>query len=79
MKYEGTFESCMEELDTIVHRLEGGTLPLDESLAAYERAILLVRFATETLENAKQRVRILQQMPDGTVSDAPFDTDDDEA
>ena len=69
----------MEELDTIVHRLEGGTLPLDESLVAYERAILLVRFATETLENAKQRVRILQQMPDGTVSDAPFDTDDDEA
>ena len=78
MNYEGTFESCMEELDAIVQKLEGGMLPLEESLAAYERAIVLVRFASGKLEDAKQRVRVLEEMQDGTVSDRPFDVSGDE-
>ena len=64
--------------DLCIGKLEGGMLPLEESLKAYERAIVLVRFATDTLENAKQRVRILQKAQDGTVSDAPFATLEDE-
>ena len=76
MNYEGTFESAMSELDEIVKQLELGTLSLDESLARYERAVALVRFATEKLEDAKQRVRLLNETSDGTVSDAPFDLDD---
>ena len=75
MNYDGTFESAMSELDEIVKQLELGTLSLDESLARYERAVALVRFATEKLEDAKQRVRILNETADGTVSDAPFDVD----
>lgn len=78
MKYEGSFESCMEELDAIVSKLEGGMLPLEDSLKAYERAIMLVRFATTTLENAKQRVRVLEEMQDGTLSDAPFSVGENE-
>ena len=53
-------------------------LPLEESLAAYERAIVLVRFASGKLEDAKQRVRVLEEMQDGTVSDRPFDVSGDE-
>ena len=73
MNYEGTFENAISELDEIVKQLELGTLSLDESLARYERAVALVRFATEKLDGAKQRVRILNEISDGTVSDAPFD------
>ena len=68
----------MEELDAIVHKLEGGVLSLDDSLAAYERAITLVRFATAKLEDAKQRVRVLEEKKDGTVTDAPFVVSGDE-
>lgn len=76
MNYEGTFESAVLELDEIVKQLELGTLSLDESLARYERAVALVRFASEKLEDAKLRVRILNEISDGTVSDAPFDIKD---
>lgn len=71
-----TFESAMEKLDGIVRRLEGGSLPLSEALAAYEEAVGLVRFCNERLEDAEQKVRILTEGEGGTVTDAPFAVSD---
>ncbi|HBJ18875.1 MAG TPA: exodeoxyribonuclease VII small subunit [Clostridiales bacterium] len=67
-----TFESAMEKLDGTVRRLESGSLPLSEALAAYEEAIGLVRFCNGQLEDAEQKVRILTEGEGGTVTDAPF-------
>lgn len=67
-----TFENAMEKLDGIVRRLEGGSLPLSEALAAYEEAVGLVRFCNERLEDAEQKVRILTEGEGGTVTGAPF-------
>ena len=57
MKTKQTFESAMERLEDIVAGLEGGNLSLEESLAAFEEAVGLVRFCNETLEKAKQKFR----------------------
>ena len=70
------FESSLSELDLIVKRLEGGELTLDESIAAFEKAMSLVKVCNEKLEAAEQRVRILAESADGSVSDAPFDITD---
>lgn len=70
------FESSLSELDLIVKRLEGGELTLDESIAAFEKAMSLVKVCNEKLEAAEQRVRILTESADGSVSDAPFDITD---
>lgn len=71
-----TFESAMERLDETVRKLEGGTLPLSEALAAYEEAIGLVRFCNGQLEAAEQKVRILTEGEGGTITDAPFTVPD---
>ena len=78
MKTKQTFESAMERLEDIVAGLEGGNLPLEESLAAFEEAVGLVRFCNETLEKAKQKVRILTEGDDGVVSDRPFVPEEDD-
>ena len=70
------FEASLAELEEIVRRLEGGSLSLDESISAFEKAMGLVKLCNEKLESAEQRVRILTEAKDGTVSDAPFDIDD---
>lgn len=70
------FEASLAELEDIVRRLEGGSLSLDESISAFEKAMGLVKLCNEKLESAEQRVRILTEAKDGTVSDAPFDIDD---
>ena len=70
------FEASLAELEDIVRRLEGGSLSLDESISAFEKAMGLVKLCNEKLESAEQRVRILTEAKDGTVSDTPFDIDD---
>lgn len=53
------FETAMRDLEAIVERLEQGDLPLEESLAAFERGILLTRDCQAALKDAEQKVEIL--------------------
>jgi exodeoxyribonuclease VII small subunit len=55
-----TFETAMTELESIIERMEAGRLPLEESLAAYQRGVALVRYCRETLGDVAQRVRVLE-------------------
>lgn len=76
MKNKATFEEMLQTLEDEVKKLESGNMTVDESLAAYERAIGLVKECNVRLENAESRVRILTQGSDGVISDAPFDNSD---
>ncbi len=49
----------MRDLETIVERLERGDLSLEESLAAFERGVLLTRSCQAALKEAEQKVEIL--------------------
>jgi exodeoxyribonuclease VII small subunit len=53
------FESAMRDLEALVERLEQGDLPLEESLAAFERGVLLTRACQTALKEAEQKVEIL--------------------
>lgn len=55
-----SFEIAMTELESLVERMEGGRLPLEESLAAYQRGVVLVKYCRDTLGQVAQRVRILE-------------------
>ena len=49
----------MRDLEEIVERLEHGDLPLEESLKAFERGIMLTRNCQSALKDAEQKVEIL--------------------
>jgi exodeoxyribonuclease VII small subunit len=49
-------ERAIEELESIVQRLEGGKVPLEESVAIYERGEALKRRCEELLRQAEARV-----------------------
>jgi exodeoxyribonuclease VII small subunit len=53
------FETAMRELEDLVERLEQGELPLEESLAAFERGVMLTRCCQTALKDAEQKVEIL--------------------
>lgn len=55
-----TFEAALAELEAIVRDLEAGQLPLEESLAAYERGAALLRHCQETLSGAEQKLQVLE-------------------
>jgi exodeoxyribonuclease VII small subunit len=63
------FEAAIAELETIVKKLEEGDLPLEQSLALYERGVQLSRFCHARLEAAERRIEILTER--GELRPAP--------
>jgi exodeoxyribonuclease VII small subunit len=59
------FESAMRDLEELVDRLEQGDLSLEESLAAFERGVLLTRACQTALKEAEQKVEILLKKAGG--------------
>jgi exodeoxyribonuclease VII small subunit len=67
-----SFEDAMQRLDAIVAKLEEDRLPLEEMLARYEEGVALARYCGEKLEAAEQKVRLIAEKADGSVSLEPF-------
>lgn len=68
------FERAMEELETIVKRLEEGKVPLEESVAIYERGEALKRRCEELLKTAEARVeRITTDGSNRPIGTEPLD------
>jgi exodeoxyribonuclease VII small subunit len=55
-----TFEKALQELEILVARMEDGKLPLEESLAAYQRGAELIKFCEGKLTDAQARIAILE-------------------
>jgi exodeoxyribonuclease VII small subunit len=54
-----TFEQSMQELETLVSKMEQGDLPLEDALQSFERGIQLARHSQQKLKDAEQKVHIL--------------------
>lgn len=68
------FETAIEELETIVQRLEGGKVPLEESVAIYERGESLKKRCEELLRQAEAKVdKITTDASGKAVGTEPLD------
>ncbi len=73
---ELTFEKALAELETIVTRLERGDVPLEESVAIYERGEALKKRCDSLLNQADERVRKISADRDGNaVGTEPLDSE----
>lgn len=55
------FEQAFAELEGIVAQMESGQMPLEASLAAYQRGNLLLQFCQKSLADVEQQVQILNE------------------
>jgi exodeoxyribonuclease VII small subunit len=60
-----TYEQALAELDTLIQRLEGGAVNLDEAIACYERASRLAQHCAELLDRTEQKITQLVVGPSG--------------
>ena len=56
-----SFEAALAELEEIVATMEGGQLPLKESLAAYQRGAVLLQYCQAALQDAEMQVEVLEK------------------
>ena len=68
-----SFEAALEELETIVRKLEEGETKLEEAINSYERGALLKRHCEAKLQEAKTRVDKVVLNSDGSVNVEPGD------
>ena len=78
-KKKMTFESALARLDEIVRAMENGQAMLDESLSLYEEGIQLIQFCSKALDDAEQKVKILQKGDAGELIEKYFMTEEDPA
>ena len=56
-----TFEHAIEELETIINRLEEGDVPLDETINLYEKGSELKDFCEKKLQSAEVKIQKINQ------------------
>jgi len=54
-----TFEAALADLEALVAEMERGEMPLEASLAAYQRGGELLKFCQGQLEAAEQQIKVL--------------------
>ena len=70
-----SFEEALEELETIVRKLETGEAPLDDSISAYERGTELKRHCEEKLRDAQIKIEKISIAEDGSINTQPLDSE----
>lgn len=55
-----SFEQAMAELSQLVAQMEAGELPLEASVAAYQRGSALVKYCATQLDKVEGQVKVLE-------------------
>ena len=61
------FEEAVEDLEKVVERLESGELSLEDSLAAFEEGVKLVKFCNEKLNEVEKKIELLVKDKEGKL------------
>ena len=64
---EKKFQEGLVNLEKVVERLESGDLSLEDSLAAFEEGVGLVKFCNQKLSEVEKKIELLVKDKDGKL------------
>jgi exodeoxyribonuclease VII small subunit len=67
------FEVALEDLEQVVEQLESGELSLEDSLAAFEKGVGLVKYCNQKLNEVEKKVELLVKDKEGKLQLKPFE------
>ncbi len=70
---EMNFEEAMAALEGVVSQLERGEVPLDQSIALYERGAQLKAHCAAKLKDAEEKVELIRASEGRAVGVAPVE------
>jgi len=62
---EMTYEAALAKLEETVARLEGGSMPLEDSLQAFDEGVGLIRLLSTRLDAMERRMIVLLEGENG--------------
>lgn len=73
---EPSYEEALEQLESIVTKMEDGDVPLAELLTQFEQGTKLLKQCEARLKEAELRIEKLKRNKDGSDSFEPFEMTD---
>lgn len=70
---ELSFEEAMAALEQVVGRLERGEVPLEESIALYERGAALRAHCEAKLKDAEEKVELIRAQEGRAIGTTPVE------
>jgi len=70
-----SFEEALAALEQVVSQLEGGQVPLEQSIALYERGDALKKHCEAKLGEAELKVEKIVAAGNAATGTAPFDSE----
>ncbi|HVB81295.1 MAG TPA: exodeoxyribonuclease VII small subunit [Candidatus Binataceae bacterium] len=67
------FEDELKDLEGIVGQIDSGELSLEDSIAAFERGVGLVRSLNQKLDEVERKVELLMRNAQGELKNTPYD------
>lgn len=67
------FEVALEDLEEVVEQLESGELSLEDSLAAFEKGVGLVKYCNQKLNEVEKKVELLVKDKEGKLQLKPLE------
>ena len=74
---EPTFEQHLDDVEAAIRRLEGGDIPLEDSIDLYAEEMGHLKACHTVLDKAEKRLEIVRKSVEGGVETAPAEVDDD--
>lgn len=71
-KPKQTFEENITQLEGIIAALEKGDVPLEDSIKLFETGVKLSNDCLKLLSAAEQKIKLLTEQPDGTITETDF-------
>lgn len=68
-----TFEQQLASVEALIEQMEGGALPLEESMKRYEEGVAMLTAMEKELQSATQRLTVIRQRADGTDEEVPME------
>jgi exodeoxyribonuclease VII small subunit len=69
------FEESLQKLEALVKNLESGSMPLEDSLTAFQEGVGLVKSCQTLLSQAEQKVEMLIKASADNIETKPFPTE----
>jgi exodeoxyribonuclease VII small subunit len=66
-----SFDLILEELEAIVESMDDGSLKLEETIDSYEKGIMLIKQAQESLHAFEKKIKILNEQNELKDFDEP--------
>ena len=73
---ELSFETALQQLETIVEAMESGDLPLETMLGRFEEGMKLARHCQTRIDEAEVKIQQLEQNAAGTFTLKPLEPTD---